>query len=126
MPAPLPASRASLVRFASATASDRAALARCTIDPASQVDDGFDYSRVVVRKPWGYEYLMFQNASVAVWILRLLPGASTSLHCHQRKTTSLAVLSGEACCRSLDGSVTRKAGEGVLIGPGVYHQTPAF
>ncbi len=126
MPAPLPASRASLVRFASATASDRAALARCTIDPASQVDDGFDYSRVVVRKPWGYEYLMFQNASVAVWILRLLPGASTSLHCHQRKTTSLAVLSGEACCRSLDGSVTRKAGEGVLIGPGVFHQTTAL
>ena len=126
MPAPLPASRASLVRFAAATESDRAALARCTIDPASQVDDGFDYSRVVVRKPWGYEYLMFQNASVAVWILRLLPGASTSLHCHQHKTTSLAVLSGEACCRSLDGSVTRKAGEGVLIGPGVFHQTIAL
>jgi acetolactate synthase-1/2/3 large subunit len=110
----------------SASAADRAALARCSIDPASQADDGFDYSRVVVRKPWGYEYLMFQNDAVAVWILRLLPGASTSLHCHLKKTTSLAVLSGEACCRSIDNSVTRKAGEGVVIGPGVFHQTTAI
>lgn len=109
-----------------AAASDVDALARCVVDPASQTDDGFDYSRVVVRKPWGYEYLMFQNDHVALWILRILPNAATSLHCHQGKTTSLAVLSGEACCRTIDHSVTRKAGEGMVIGPGVFHQTTAI
>ena len=121
-----PSSRSPLVRMLQASAADRAALAGCTVDPATQLDDGFDYSRVVVRKPWGYEYLMFQNDAVAIWILRLLPGASTSLHCHQKKITSLAVLSGEACCRSIDNSVTRKSGEGLVIGPGVFHQTTAI
>lgn len=115
-----------IARAMHASASDLAALSGCIIDPASQLDDGFDYSRVVVRKPWGYEYLMFQNEHVALWILRILPNAATSLHCHQRKTTSLAVLSGEACCRTIDDSVTRKAGEGMVIGPGVFHQTTAI
>lgn len=126
MPAPPPPASGALVRMMQASAADRAALERCAVDPGSLADDGFDYSRVVVRKPWGYEYLMFQNDAVAVWILRLLPGASTSLHCHLRKTTSLAVLSGEACCRSIESSVTRKPGEGVVIGPGVFHQTTAL
>jgi acetolactate synthase I/II/III large subunit len=115
-----------IVRAEIASAADRDALASCTFDPATLVDDGFDYSRVVVRKPWGYEYLMFQNDAVAVWILRLLPGASTSLHCHVHKTTSLVVLSGEACCRRINESVTRKAGEGLVIGAGVFHQTTAI
>jgi acetolactate synthase-1/2/3 large subunit len=121
-----PTSRSPLVRMLQASGADLAALARCTVDPSTLIDDGFDYSRVVVRKPWGYEYLMFQNDAVAIWILRLLPGASTSLHCHQKKITSLAVLSGEACCRSIDDSVTRKAGEGLVIGAGVFHQTTAI
>ena len=30
-----------------------------------------DYSKVVVRKPWGYEYLTYQSKEVAVWILHL-------------------------------------------------------
>ena len=74
--------------------ADRLALAECTYDLAANVNDHFDYSKVVVRKPWGYEYLVFENASVAVWILYLKAGVSTSFHCHLEKKTVLAVLGG--------------------------------
>ena len=50
MPANPAQPRCPVVRALTAGAADRAALARCKIDPASQLDDGFDYSRVVVRK----------------------------------------------------------------------------
>ena len=34
-------------------------------------DENEDYSNIVVRKPWGYEYLIFCNDIVAIWILFL-------------------------------------------------------
>lgn len=104
---------------------DLDALAQCHVDPAQIADDHFDYSKVVVKKPWGYEYLIFQNAEVAVWILYLKPGASTSMHCHLGKKTSITILSGKAICCTLEQSTPRLAGEGMLIGAGVFHQTKA-
>ena len=70
-----------------------------------------DYSRVVVRKPWGYEYLTYQSKDVAVWILHLKKGHQTSMHCHPKKKTSLIVLDGSVTCKSLNNSVKRKTGE---------------
>jgi acetolactate synthase I/II/III large subunit len=104
---------------------DHDALAQCHVDPAQIADDYFDYSKVVVKKPWGYEYLIFQNAEVAVWILYVKAGASTSMHCHLRKKTSITILSGKALCCTLTQSTPRLAGEGMLIGEGVFHQTRA-
>lgn len=45
----------------------------------------FDYSKIVVRKPWGYEYLTYQSKKVAVWILSLNKKQETSLHAHVKK-----------------------------------------
>ena len=28
-----------------------------------------DFSGVVVNKPWGYEYLMFKNHEISIWLL---------------------------------------------------------
>ena len=64
--------------------------------------DQKDYSKVVVRKPWGYEYLTYQSKDVAVWILHLKKGHQTSMHCHPRKKTSLIVLDGSVNCKSID------------------------
>lgn len=85
-----------------------------------------DYSRVVVRKPWGYEYLVFENESVAIWILYLHANHQTSLHCHPRKTTSVTVLSGEVLSSTLDEEVRRTAAEGVWLAAGVFHRTRAL
>jgi len=45
--------------------------------------DKFDYKGVVVNKPWGYEYLMFENSQVAIWILNIKEGYSTSMLFHK-------------------------------------------
>ena len=34
--------------------------------------DSFDYSKVIVKKPWGYEYLVFENEFVAIWMLHIV------------------------------------------------------
>lgn len=87
--------------------------------------DNFDYRRIVVNKPWGYEYLMYDNPYVAAWVLHLAYNHQTSLHCHPNKKTSLVVVSGEVVCSTLEGWLVRKAGEGVIIDDGVFHSTRA-
>lgn len=88
-------------------------------------DDGFDYSSVVVNKPWGYEYLLYENGLVAIWILCLNEGAETSMHCHPNKITSLAVLEGEVTCSSLQAKYRKKAGDCLFIDKKVFHQSTA-
>ena len=92
-----------------------------TIIPAKKVD----YNGVVVDKPWGYEYLMFENNYAAVWILFLKYKAKTSMHCHPKKKTSLLVLNGMVETSSLDSSFDFKSMEGLIIDAGVFHSTRA-
>ena len=75
---------------------DEEKLASISVDQKTIEDDFFDYSKVVVKKPWGYEYLIYQNDSVAVWVLFISKGYQTSMHCHPKKKTTLIVLSGKA------------------------------
>jgi len=91
----------------------------------SQDTDPFDYRRIVVNKPWGYEYLLFQNESAAVWVLYLTYNHQTSMHCHPNKKSSLVVLSGEVVCSTLEGWLQKNAGEGIIIDSGVFHSTKA-
>lgn len=84
-----------------------------------------DFGSTLVRKPWGYEYLMYQNDHLGLWLLRLEPGAATSLHCHPRKKTGLVVLSGEAHLSFLNDGVDLKPLSRNMIRPGLFHSTKA-
>ena len=64
------------------TEQDRQEFEKLEINLQDIQNDGYDYSKVVVRKPWGYEYLIFSNEKSAVWILFLKAGEQTSMHCH--------------------------------------------
>lgn len=55
-----------------------------------------DYSNIIVNKPWGYEYLAYQNKDMALWVLYIKDGKSTSMHCHPQKNTGFVVLDGLA------------------------------
>lgn len=88
-------------------AADRHALATAPRAPAAPQPD--DYRGLVVRKPWGHEFLCFQNRGCAVWCLQLHPGASSSLHAHPGKDTTLVVLEGHLHLHGL--------GRAVLLGP---------
>jgi mannose-6-phosphate isomerase-like protein (cupin superfamily) len=92
---------------------------------SSDFANNFDYRNIVVNKPWGYEYLWFQNESVAIWFLRLTPGQSTSLHCHAKKRTSLIVLDGAVQCSTIDDKYQLKKLEAVVLEPCVFHSSMA-
>ncbi len=89
-------------------------------------NDNYDYSKVIVNKPWGYEYLIFQNEHVGIWILYLKEGAQTSMHCHPGKKTSLFVLQGEVKCLGIDNVEHLYSGEAIIIERAVFHRTIAL
>ena len=80
---------------------------------------------VVVNKPWGYEYLMYENAQVALWLLHIRQGQQTSMHCHPIKTTGLVVLIGEAELAFLTDKKIVRAPEKQMIRRGLFHSTRA-
>lgn len=92
---------------------------------SSDFANNFDYKNIVVNKPWGYEYLWFQNESVAIWFLRLESGQSTSLHCHAKKRTSLIVLDGAVQCSTIDDKYRLDTLEAVVLEPCVFHSSLA-
>ena len=55
-----------------------------------------NYNINIVKKPWGYEYLAYENKHIALWFLYIKHTHSTSLHCHPNKTTGLILLDGKA------------------------------
>lgn len=56
--------------------------------------DLFDYQNQVCVKPWGHEFLIYQNEKIGIWFLKLKNGHKTSLHCHFNKDTFIIILKG--------------------------------
>jgi len=112
-----------MVKIFYPTAHDKSSLNDVGSQSSQLTNDGFDYSKVIVKKPWGYEYLIFQNEHVGAWILYLKNQAQTSMHCHPNKKTTLAVLQGEVKCMGLSRSESLSAGEAVMIDKTVFHRS---
>ncbi len=83
------------------------------------------YEDVIVKKPWGYEYLVFENEHVAIWMLQIVRKRKTSMHCHPRKRTGLILLSGDAKFHHLEGSLPLGRLNTVNIDAGTFHCTEA-
>ena len=79
----------------------------------------------VVKKPWGYEYLAYENEEVAVWFLHLNHGESTSMHCHPSKTTGLVCLDGEVIVSFLSNKFPLDPRHKLMIRKGLFHSTKA-
>ncbi len=86
---------------------------------------GAPYEDVIVKKPWGYEYLVFENEHVAIWMLQIVRKRRTSMHCHPRKRTGLILLSGDARFHHLEGSIPLSRMGVVNIDAGAFHSTEA-
>jgi mannose-6-phosphate isomerase-like protein (cupin superfamily) len=84
-----------------------------------------DYKTNIVKKPWGYEYLAYENEHVALWFLHIKYTHSTSLHCHPNKTTGLVLLNGKAEVSFLNHSNPLSPGEKIMIRKGLFHSTKA-
>lgn len=53
-----------------------------------------DYKNSVCVKPWGHEFLIYQNKKIGIWFLKINEGHQTSLHCHFNKDTIIVVIKG--------------------------------
>ncbi len=83
------------------------------------------YENNIVKKPWGYEYLVYENEHVGLWFLNIKSGQSTSMHCHPNKTTGLMVIDGIAEVSFLSDKMNLKASQKVMIRKGLFHSTRA-
>mgnify|MGYP000939888773 CR=1 FL=1 len=50
----------------------------------------------IIKKPWGYEYSVYEDENFCIWFLHIHENESTSMHCHPNKTTKLVLLDGVA------------------------------
>jgi len=86
-----------------------------------------DYADKVCLKPWGHEFLVFQNSKVALWCLTVKNDSSTSLHCHYKKDTILFVLSGCIKVGFHDGSfVSLSSMKSIYIPKQKFHSIGSF
>lgn len=84
------------------------------------------YKSTVVKKPWGYEYLAYENEHVALWFLSISKNQRTSMHCHPSKTTGLMVINGCAEVSFLSDKTLLNSSEKVMIRKGLFHSTRAL
>jgi mannose-6-phosphate isomerase-like protein (cupin superfamily) len=91
----------------------------------STMKNTHSHKSVVINKPWGYEYLVYENQHVALWLLHIAHGQQTSMHCHPTKTTGLVLVQGEAELSFLADKKLIKAPEKQMIRRGLFHSTKA-
>ena len=85
-----------------------------------------NYNKNIVKKPWGYEYLAYENENVGLWFLHIAQNQSTSMHCHPKKTTGLVVLDGEVEVSFLADKRQLTSLDKVMIRRGLFHSTKAI
>jgi mannose-6-phosphate isomerase-like protein (cupin superfamily) len=77
------------------------------------------YSNLLVPKPWGFEFQLFDNRACCIWVACLKPGHAVSMHCHQRKQAAFLPLSRGVSLVTLDR--TAPLTECVTVDCGVFH-----
>ena len=83
--------------------------------------DELNYAKVL--KPWGYEYLFYQDEEMAIWLLHIKSGFGTSLHCHLEKETTMYVIHGNVTVTGLNKEVKLSENESLQIDKQVFHKT---
>ena len=85
------------------------------------------YYNKLVKKPWGSEYLIYENKNIAAWFLNISHNKATSLHCHPLKKTGFILLDGVVEMNI--GFYQKKKLKGldkIMIRPGLFHSTKSL
>lgn len=80
---------------------------------------------VIVKKPWGYEYLCYRNEYLAIWFLNIDSQRQTSMHCHPKKNTGFIVLKGKVQLSFLNNTVTLNELDKIHIFKTRFHASKA-
>ena len=70
-----------------------------------EIHEKINYENKVCIKPWGYEFLTFQNKKIGIWFLKIIKGHSTSLHTHFNKDTFIIVIKGSVKINLINNNV---------------------
>ncbi len=76
-----------------------------------------------VTKPWGYEYLLYSNRNMAIWLLKINSGQETSMHMHLHKKTIMIPLVGEILISGANNKNLLQFGDILEIDKGTLHKT---
>ena len=81
-------------------------------------------NNLLVKKPWGEEYIVCKTKKTATWHLKINSRKKTSLHCHPKKKTGFILLDGkvEVMIGFYEKRVL-KAPDKLMIRPGLFHST---
>ncbi len=82
---------------------------------------------LMVKKPWGEEYIICKTNKSATWHLKINTRKKTSLHCHPNKKTGFILLDGKV--EVMIGFYEKKilkAPDKLMIRPGLFHSTKAL
>lgn len=63
-------------------------------NPSSSKKINIDYKNKICTKPWGYEFMIYNNTKIAIWFLKINSNHKTSLHMHYYKDTLLVTYKG--------------------------------
>ncbi len=86
-----------------------------------------NWESVIVIKPWGKEFLIYQNGQVSVWCLEIKAGCQTSMHAHPNKLTGIIMVGGSAEFSFLNGHPQRLDPlDKRVVHPSVFHKTSAI
>ncbi len=85
-----------------------------------------DFTKIVVDKPWGHEYLMHSTPEIELWNLFIRHQRSTSMHCHPNKKTALLVIKGRTIFSTLNESWELQPYDSVIIDSGVFHSSESI
>ena len=84
-------------------------------------------NNLMVKKPWGEEYIICKTNNAATWHLKINSRKKTSLHCHPKKKTGFILLDGKV--EVMIGFYEKKilkAPDKLMIRPGLFHSTKAL
>jgi mannose-6-phosphate isomerase-like protein (cupin superfamily) len=84
------------------------------------------HTKNIIKKPWGYEYLVFQSEEVALWFLYISKGHKTSFHSHPNKTTGLIVLNGNVEVSFFNDKIHLSKFDKTMIRKGLFHSTESL
>jgi len=88
------------------------------------------YSNKIVKKPWGYEYVIFNLLNrLAITYVHVDGKKSTSLHCHPKKKTGFIITKGTALVQIGIYKKNRKKFKSLsrlVFRPGLFHSLKAI
>ena len=82
-------------------------------------------NNVIVKKPWGFEYLCYRNEWLAIWLLSIDSQRQTSMHCHPKKNTGFIVLKGTVQLSFLNNAITLNELDKIHIFKSRFHASKA-